>query len=147
MFFGFNIFWLQYFIVWQGCHLFNASDCSTASPLHAVRQICGYYTAYELVLERWGGAGELWELAAGRLMNIILASIFLASIFFWLQYFLASIFLGFNIFWLQYFMLQYFLSSIFFGFKFLWFRVVAQVKAGDFPPVRSLQPWGAFRGP
>ena len=128
-------FWLEYFIVWQGCHIFNASDRSTASPLHAVRlpqrdpvavrsqtvlpvpplpchvpacAHCGHrrvlkgvrhkpVPAYEMVLERWGGAGELWKLAAGRSMNIILAWIFFGLNIIWLEYFMAWIFFGLNI--------------------------------------------------
>ena len=62
---------------------------------------------------RWGGPGELWNVAPERSMNIISSSIF----------FVFKIF-RFKFFRLQIFSLQYFFASNFFVFNFLRYRVV-----------------------
>ena len=65
---------------------------------------------YEVVRWRWGGAGEIWKLAAGRSLNIFLVYYFLGLQFSRLVYFLAYNFQGLFILWLIHFKPYYFLS-------------------------------------
>ena len=72
---------------------------------------------------RWGGPGELWNVALEHSMNIISSSIFPSSIFFVFKFWRLQ-FPRFN-FSSSFFSLQYF-SLQFFVFKVLWYGV-AQV--------------------
>ena len=112
-----SIFWLQYLIVWQGRHLFNASDCSTGDLTAPHGRSVGTTRRMSWCSSAGAVLGSSGTLAAGRLMNIILASIFLGFNIFW-----ASIFLGFNISWLQYFLASIFHASIFSFFNFFWLQ-------------------------